>query len=52
MSAQRNRIGVDLTKHSAVAMGSLVISDTIRKSVLSATVNGLSRHDVIDLSNR
>jgi hypothetical protein len=51
MSAQRNRTGVDLTKHNTVAMGSLVSSDTIRKSVHGATIDGLSRHDVMDLSN-
>jgi hypothetical protein len=51
MSAQRNRIGVDLTNHNAVEMGSLVSSDTIRKSVLGATVDGLSRNDVTDPSN-
>ena len=51
MSDQRNRISVDLTKHNVVAMGSLVSSDTIQKSVLDATIDGLSRHDVTDLSN-
>jgi hypothetical protein len=51
MSAQRNRIGVNLNKNYVVAMDSLVSSDTIRKSVLSATIDGLSRHDVMDLSN-
>jgi hypothetical protein len=51
MGAQSNKIGVDITKHNVVAMGSLVSSDTIHKSVLGAIVNGLSRHDVTDLSN-
>jgi hypothetical protein len=51
MSAQRNRISVNLTKHNVVAMGSLFSSDTIRKSILGATIDGLSRHDVTDLSN-
>jgi hypothetical protein len=49
MSDQRNRISVNLTKHNAIEMGSLVIFDTILKSVLSATFDELSRHDVIDL---
>ena len=52
MSAQRNRIGADLNKHNTVATGSLVSFDTIRKSVLGATVDGLSRNDVTNLSNR
>jgi hypothetical protein len=51
MSAQSNRIDVDLTKHNAVAVGSLFSSDTIQKSVLGEIVDGLSRHDVTDLSN-
>jgi hypothetical protein len=51
MIAQRNRINVNITKHNMIAMGSLVSSDTILKSVLSATFDGLSRHDVIDLFN-
>jgi hypothetical protein len=51
MSAQRNRIDVNLTNHSVVAMGPLVSSDTILKSVLYAIVDGLSRHDVTNLSN-
>jgi hypothetical protein len=51
MSAQRNRINGDLIKNNAIVMGSLVSSDIIRKSVLGATVNRLSRHDVTDLSN-
>jgi hypothetical protein len=43
MNAQCNRTGVDLSKHNTVAMSSLVGSDTIHKSVLGATVDGLSR---------
>jgi hypothetical protein len=43
MNAQRNGIGVDLNKHNAVEMSSLVGSDKIRKSVFDATVDGISR---------
>jgi hypothetical protein len=43
MNAQSNGTGVDLNKHNAVAMSSLVGSDTIHKSVLGATVDGISR---------
>jgi hypothetical protein len=51
MSAQSNRISVSLTKHNMVALGSLVSSDIIFKSVLDATFDGLSRHSITDLSN-
>jgi hypothetical protein len=51
MSAQSNRISVDLTKNNAVEMGSLVSYDSIWKSVLGAIVNGLSRYDVTNISN-
>ena len=51
MSAQSNRINVNLTKLSALAMGSIVSSNTIHKIVLGATIDGISRHDVTDLSN-
>jgi hypothetical protein len=43
MNAQCNRAGVDLNKHSVVAMIYFVGSDTIRESVLGATVDRLSR---------
>jgi hypothetical protein len=51
MSAQSNKIGVNLTKHNVIAMGSLVSSDTINKIFLCAIIDGISRHDVTDLSN-
>jgi hypothetical protein len=46
MSSQSNRIDFDIAKNNAVAMGSLVSSDTFHKIFLGATVDGLSRHDV------
>jgi hypothetical protein len=51
MSAQSNRIDVNLTKHIVVVMGSLVRFDIIFKSVLGATINGLSKNDVTNLFN-
>jgi hypothetical protein len=43
MNAQCNRTDIDLSKHSAVAMSSLIVLDRIRESVLGAIFNGLSR---------
>jgi hypothetical protein len=44
MNAQSNGTCVDLNKNSAVSMSYLVGLDTIHKSVLSETVEGISRH--------
>jgi hypothetical protein len=43
MNGQSNGICVDLNKHNVVAMSSLLGFDTIRKSVLGATVEKISR---------
>jgi hypothetical protein len=43
MNAQSNGIGVNLNKHNMVEMISLVVLDTILKSVLSETVDEISR---------
>jgi hypothetical protein len=44
MNAQRNGTGVDLNKYNPVTMSSLVVSDTIHKSVLGEKIDGISRH--------